>query len=81
MMNHSLYLVFGATLLVAGGCQSAGPALSPTDIRAHHAMSQRFLEHVHAADWAGMSAMYEEDAVVTASRGRVIWLTFTGVTG
>ncbi|MHC5212560.1 MAG: protein kinase domain-containing protein [Planctomycetota bacterium] len=43
--------------------QGAG-ALSAEDIAEHRAMSQEFLDRVHAGDWQGLAEMYEEDAVV-----------------
>lgn len=46
------------------GCQSSPAPLSEADIAAHHAMSQEFLDRVHAGDWVGLSEMYTEDAVV-----------------
>lgn len=46
------------------GCQPSSPPLSEADIAAHHAMSQEFLDRVHAEDWVGLSRMYTEDAVV-----------------
>lgn len=48
----------------ATGCQSSPAPLSEADIAAHHAMSQEFLDRVHAEDWVGLSRMYAEDAVV-----------------
>jgi len=38
--------------------------LSEADIAEHRAMSQEFLDRVHAEDWGGLSRMYADDAVV-----------------
>lgn len=45
-------------------CRTAPTTLTDADIAAHRAMSQEFLDRVHAEDWTGLSELYEEDAVV-----------------
>lgn len=53
-----------ALVLALVGCQAVPATLSEADVQAHRAMSQEFLDHVHAGDWRALSAMYEPDAVV-----------------
>lgn len=65
IMKSYLCLTLAAILgMSVIGCQSSPAPLSEADIAAHHAMSQEFLDRVHAADWFGLSRMYAEDAVV-----------------
>ena len=45
--------------------QEAGP-LSEEDVAAIRASAESFVEAVRAGDWAGMAALYTEDAVVMA---------------
>lgn len=51
-------------IALLGACTSVPSSLSAEDVAAHRAMSQRFLDHVHARDWTALAEMYEEGAVV-----------------
>jgi ketosteroid isomerase-like protein len=64
MKSFAFLILTGIHCISVVGCQSSPAPLSKADIRAHHAMSQEFLDRVHAKDWTGLSRMYTEDAVV-----------------
>lgn len=64
MKSFAFLILIGIPCISVVRCQSSPAPLSKADIRAHHAMSQEFLDRVHAGDWVGLSQMYTEDAVV-----------------